>query len=441
MWPNPDCSTDPGTAGRVAYAAYDAVGVLAALLCVPAAPYLLWRGYGTNCGERLGRLPAALRSLPARPVWIHAASVGETRAVAPLVARVRAGAPGLPIVVSTTSTTGRGVAARELTPDAVTLLPVDALGIADRVVGAVRPRCLVLVETEIWPNLLRGAARRAVPVVLVSGRISARAFARYRLVRPLLRAALAHVARFGMQTAADAERIVTLGAPAERVEVTGSLKGAGVAAGDGEPPLGGLTGRPVLVAASTQPGEEEFVLAACAELWAAHPSLLLVMAPRRPERFTAAAQAIERMGLRLCRRSAGDGAVGADMQVLLLDTVGELVRFLPLGVGVFVGGTIAALGGHNVLEPAGFGRPVAFGPHVQNVADAAGALRDAGGGMMVREPAELARLWRRLLDEPETAREMGARARTVATADAAVVERTWALLAPHLAPHGDGDVT
>lgn len=422
---------DRSCAARLADAGYDVAGGLAALLCLPALPYLLWRGYGDHWAERLGRMPASLRGLAAAPVWIHAASVGETRAAGLLVDRLRAAAPGVPIVLSTTSTTGRAVAERDVRPDAVTLLPVDALRIVDHVLRAVRPRCLVLIETEIWPGLLRAAARLRVPIVVVSGRISPRAFSRYRRVRWLLRPALGRVARFGMQTAADAERIVALGAPADRVGVTGSLKAGRVApATIDAPPIGGLSRRPVLVAASTQPGEEEFVLAACAAIWAERPDVLLVVAPRRPERFDMVARILADAGRRVQRRSAGDGAVSAEAEVFLLDTVGELVRFLPVACAVFVGGTIAPLGGHNVLEPAVYGKPVAFGPHTENVEEAARALCEGGGAVVVRQADDLGRLWRGLLASPEGADEMGRRAFAVAGADVRVIERTWALVAP-----------
>jgi 3-deoxy-D-manno-octulosonic-acid transferase len=198
-------------------------------------------------------------------------------------------------------------------------------------------------------------------------------------------------------------------------------------------PIGGLEDRPVLIAASTQPGEEEFVLTACRDLLVTHPDLLLLIAPRRPERFDAVAELLERAGLRHERRSAMGQSVAPQTQVLLLDTVGELLRVLPCGLAAFVGGSIAPLGGHNVLEPAAYAKPVAFGPHTETVADAAEELYLAGGGVMVQEPEDLAKLWRSLLDDPERAREMGERARAVAEARAMAVERTWDLVAPYLA--------
>lgn len=420
-------------AGRLAYAGYDAAGALAAVVALAGLPYLLWRGFGDGLAERLGVLPPAFRGLAAPPVWIHAASVGETLAASPLAARLRERCPGVPLVTSSTTVTGRETSRRELRPEALLLLPVDPLFLVDRAMRAVRPRCLLLVETEIWPGLLRAAARVGAPVVMVSGRISERALRRYLRVAPLFRAALSCIDRFGMQTAADAERIVRLGAVPDRVEVTGSLKGGRVppAAGRGEP-LAGLVGRPVLVAASTQPGEEEFVLDACAGLWERVPNLLLVLAPRRPERFDSVASLLGARGLRFERLTAARGGVSAGARVLLIDTVGELAGFFPCATATFVGGTVAAIGGHNVLEPAAYGKAVAFGPHTENVSEAVDDLLKSGGGAVVRRTGELALLWQKLLEDAGEAQRMGRRAREVTDARAAVVDRTWALLAAHL---------
>jgi 3-deoxy-D-manno-octulosonic-acid transferase len=417
---------------QLAYLGYDALGALGAVAAVPALPWLLMRGYGGGAGERLGRLPAAARHLTERPLWLHCASVGETRSAAPLVSRLRERAPRRPLVVSTTTLSGRAVARDDLGADVATLLPVDALHIVDRVFRTVRPRALVLVETELWPGLLRAAAAVGAPVAMVSGRLSARALARYRWAGPLFPAALAHVSAFAMQTGADAERIIALGAAPERVRVTGSLKASTAPAAAAPPPLDGLAQRRVLVAASTQPGEEEFVLRAFAALQPLYRDTLLILAPRRPERFDAVAGLAATSGLPWQRRSALAGAVGSDVAVLVLDTLGELVRFFPAAWAVFVGGTVAPLGGHNVLEPAAHGRPVAFGPHTANVAAAAAALCAAGGGAVVHTPAELAEHWVGLLALRAAADAAGARARAALTASADALERTWEMVMPLL---------
>jgi len=428
--PRPLPRPSPLTA-RLAYWGYDAVGVAAALMAVPAWPWLRQRGLGDGLAERLGRIPGAA-ALAAPPLWLHCASVGETLSAAPLVARLRARCPQRPLVVSTTSVTGRAVARDELHADVATLLPLDALHVVDRVFRRLRPRALLVVETELWPGLLRAATRVGAPTAIVSGRVSAAAVERYRLAGPLLPAALAQVAAFGMQTAEDAARIVALGAPPERVRVTGSLKAARLAVDEAPPPLGGLDGRRVLVAASTQPGEEAFVLQAFAALRRVYRDALLIVAPRRPERFDDVAALLDGAGVRWARRSGLATEVPAEVQVLLLDSVGELARFFGAAWAVFVGGTVAPLGGHNVLEPAAYGRPVAFGPHLDNVAAAAAALCDADAAEVVHTPGALAEYWDGLLVRREAATAAGARARVVAAARAESLERTWELVAPLL---------
>jgi 3-deoxy-D-manno-octulosonic-acid transferase len=422
----------------LSYAVYDLLGTVVGLMAVPFLPLLALSRYGRGLGERLGWLPPAVRALR-RPVWLHAASVGEVLAAEPLVQQLRRQRPDLAIVLSTTSIAGRETARSRLLVDAVMLLPVDHRWIVGSVLRRLQPRCLIIVETEMWPALIRGAARRAVPCIIVSGRISEGAAARYVWVRQLIRAMLAHVSVCAMQTDADAARIVALGAPLARVRVVGSLKFAREAGAiEGTATMSKIAtllgARPLLVAASTHPGEEQLVLDASAPLWAEQAELLLVIAPRRPERFDEVAQLLTRAGMRHERRSRVHAAVQATTQVLLLDTLGELLDVLPVARGVFVGGTIAPVGGHNVLEPAIFGKPVAFGPHIGNVTAAARALLDGGGAVEVRDAAQLSAEWRRLLTHPQAAVEMGRCGRAVVAARAAVAEQTFDVVRPYLGP-------
>lgn len=419
-----------GIAGFVAYALYDLLGAVLSLAVLPLLPLTRLR---IGLGERLGRLPDSARGIEP-PLWLHAASVGEVLAAEPLLRRLREAHPDMAVVVSTTSLTGRATARERLPANAVFLLPADVRWAVARVLCRLRPRALVIVETEIWPALLRAAAGCAVPVALVSGCVSARSAARYARIRPLVRAALSRVGAFAMQTEADAARIVSLGANPQRVAVTGNLKFArglprlGTARGKALPDTGG---RPVLVAASTHPGEEALVLGACAGLWAAHPDLLLVVAPRRPERFDEV-EALLRGGAASHERRSRIGgeapAVRAETRVLLLDSIGELLDLLPSARGVFVGGTIAPVGGHNVLEPALFSKPAAFGPETANVAEAAESLLAAGAAVRVHDAAELAAHWGRILAEPETASAMGAAAAAVLASQVEVIERTFAVV-------------
>jgi 3-deoxy-D-manno-octulosonic-acid transferase len=418
------------SSSRLAYAAYDAAGILLGICTAPFLALLLTR-HGRNLSERLGRMPSDGRGLH-HPVWIHAASVGEVLAAAALIDEVRRHWPDRHILVSTTSLAGRETARARAGADAVTLLPLDIRPVVERVMRSVRPSGLVLVETEIWPALIRAAARQGVPCVMVSGRVSERAAARYAWVRWLTRPVLAQVNAFAMQTDGDAARIVALGAPPERVQVIGSLKyarGNGVNSAAQQAAAAHASamvdGRPLLIAASTHSGEEQMAVDACVPLWREHPDLLLLVAPRRPERFDEVDQSLVRTGLLWERRSRLSGAVGRATQVLLLDTLGELPNLLPAARGVFVGGTIVPVGGHNVLEPALFGKPAAFGPFTANVAAAADALLEHSAAVRVHSVAELRTAWEALLRSPRLAEEMGARGRAVVAARSAVARRTF----------------
>jgi 3-deoxy-D-manno-octulosonic-acid transferase len=423
----------PASAPSWSYAAYDLATTAVGLAVLPLVPFVLFSRHGRGLSERLGRLPPAVRRVR-RPIWVHAASVGEVLAAQPLIEALRTDRADVPIVVSTTSVPGRETARARLSVDAVMLLPVDVRWIVESVLRRVQPACLVIVETEIWPALIRAAARRRVPVCMVSGRVSAAAAARYARLRWLTRPVLSQVSAFAMQTAADAARIVELGAPPARVHVLGSLKFAREATAPASVdtpdavPWMRVNGRPLLVAASTHAGEERLVLDACAELWAAHPDVLLLIAPRRPERFDEVDQLLARAGARHVRRSQLHGAVDRTTRVLLLDTLGELPTVLPAAAAVFVGGTIVPLGGHNVLEPALFGKPVAFGPYTANVAAAAEALLNGLAATRVTGAAALAAEWQRLLEQPAAAAAMGARGRAIVAAHAEVAARTAELV-------------
>ncbi len=411
-----------------AHLAYD-IAVSAALAL--AVPWLWYRGAAEGLGERLGNVPLPRGGFTERPLWMHAASVGETRAALPLFERLRQRSPSVPWIVSNTTVTGRAVARREMQPAVSTLLPVDSLRIVDRVFARARPRALIVVENEIWPGMLRAADAAGASIVLVSARMSPRALRRYLRVKPLFRAALGRVDAICAQSEDDAARWRELGAPAERVHVTGNLKAGGADLAPG-PPAIELGDRVVLVAASTQPGEESFVLDACERVWRAHPEALLVLAPRRPERFDEVATLLERRGMSYRRLSASETAMPMESQVLLVDTLGELAGFFPGARGAFVGGTVAPIGGHNVLEPASVGVAVSFGPNLDNVRASARALCSATAAVSVSSPADLAAHWGEMAASADSAREMGGRARAVAADLADAVPATLAVIEPLL---------
>ncbi len=426
----PEARSGEMRAGSVSMRLYDALGRAVAILGRPLLPLLAVSRVGAGLSERLGELPPAVRALAGRrPFWLHAASVGEALACGPLVTALRERWPDLPVMLTTTSLTGREAARRLPGVDAVMLLPLDLRPLVTAALRVLRPGALLIVETEIWPALLRAAAEAGIPAMVVSGRVSERASRRYRLIRPLLRDTFRCVTAFGMQTETDAERVLALGAERVRVHITGSLKYARLLpSATGRRSLPGTAGRPVVVAASTQPGEEEVVLEAHAALAVEQPDCVLLLAPRRPERFAEVAALLQGRGLCWQRRSSLGEGVEARTQVVLLDSLGELPTLLGGARAVFVGGTISPLGGHNVLEPAAAGTPVCFGPHTENVAEAAASLVAAGGGAVVRNANELQALWLRLLADPDAARAMGAAARRVVEARARVLVDTLALV-------------
>jgi 3-deoxy-D-manno-octulosonic-acid transferase len=407
-------------------------------------PWFLWKGrasgkYLRTFRERMGRLPVYLNLDGDRSIWIHAVSVGEVLAARPLVPALRERFPGHRIFLSTTTMTGNQVAKKSLRGiDGLFYAPFDFPRAVRRALEVVNPSLLVLVETELWPNLIHEAGRRGARIALVNGRISPRSFPRYRRVRRLLGTVLSEIDLFLMQGEAHAERIRAMGAPSDRVHVTGNLKFDAVEAG--RPPErlvrlihGGGAPRPLWVAGSTVGGEEELVLSAFHRVRERVPQARLLVAPRHPERFASVPALIESAGFRCLRRSALDPAAWADGEVLLLDTLGELAQLYALASVVFVGGSLVPAGGHNILEPAIAGKPVVVGPHMENFQEIADTFRAEGAMVQVTSAEELAReVSALLLDEPRR-RGLGERARGLVGRNRGAVSRTTDALAPLVA--------
>lgn len=403
------------------------LAALLALLGLPvgAATLALRPGLREGLGERLGRHPGA--GAPGA-VWVHGASVGEIAAALRLVDAL--GARGETVVASTTTVTGRA-RVRAARPELLAgLAPLDHPWVVAAALRRVRPSALVLVETELWPAWIAAAADRGVPVLVASGRLSDRSFPRYRRVRRLLAPTLRRLAAVGARSAEDAERFRALGVPATRVRVTGDLK---LEPDAQAPALAPTLARafddvPVLVAGSTHPGEEEAALAALGAAEAEGFALALVVAPRRPERFEAVAAHLQASGRRVQRRSGPEAlAPLRPGEVLLLDSVGELDAVWSRAAVAFVGGTLAPVGGHNLLEPLRHGRPVLFGPHTANVRDAAALLRETGAGRGVADADALARAVVATLRDAGAA-ERAARGRHALEAHRGTTARTLALL-------------
>jgi 3-deoxy-D-manno-octulosonic-acid transferase len=397
--------------------------------------------------ERLGFLPESVHThlgtvagegtgTPAGgSIWLHAVSVGEVLAVTALARKLAERFPGRRLLVSTTTPAGQALARERLAfADAIFYFPLDQPGPVRRAFDAVAPAIVVVVETEIWPNFLREARRRGVPVVFVNGRISERSYTRTRRWQPLaggfFQRVLADARLFLMQSDADLRRLLDLGADPSRVVLTGNLKY------DVPPPAPGplvawlelqaQARRPLLVAGSVVAGEEEAVLTAFAAVRQKSPCALLILAPRKPERFEAAAYIIVGHGVGILRRSKMDFSqrLGEQTAVLLLDSVGELAGLYQLADLVFVGGSLVPAGGHNILEPAWFGKAPFFGAHMENFCDMARLFVESGAGQEVGSAEDLGRRWMELLENPAKREEMGRAARLLVERNQGATERT-----------------
>jgi len=440
---------------------------LAALLLVP---YWFVQGlrngkYLSNLGERLGFSFPALAKLPANStgaIWIHAVSVGEALSGITLARRLKETYPHRPLIISTTTQTGQALA-RDRMPfaDAVIYFPLDWAFCVRRALNAVRPSVVLVLETEIWPNFLREAGRRKIPVLFVSGRISDRSFARYQrylgvfgfFLRPFLGNALSNASAFLMQSEKDAQRVRAMGATADRVLLSGNLKY------DLElpapTPLSNWlaaeikrSGRsPIIVAGSVVATEEPHALIAFGTLQGEYPKALLVLAPRKPECFDEAAEFIDESHRKFIRRSqlpiAGpsqsqavnppaSSTIPSDVTVLLIDSIGELASLYALADGAFVGGSLVSSGGHNILEPAAFGKIPVFGPSMENFSEIASRFVSAGAAIQVESPEDAGVAWIELFRDPERMKKMGETARHLVADSRGATDRAMAEIAKRL---------
>lgn len=394
----------------VIHACYTAGLTVALATYLPVAVYRrLTRGVRLHLRERfgLGATPG-----PGPCGWIHAVSVGEALAAAPLVDALHRAYPELPLVVTTVTETGARIV-RERFAGVAThrFFPLDFPGASRRVVAALDPMFLVCMETEIWPNTLRAVARRGVPVMIANGRLSDRSFPGYRRVRRFLRPILEYVRVFAMRSEEDARRMIALGAPPERVFVTGNLKHEPMADAAGSADLwrrllGLGPHQPLWIAGSTHDGEEAVVLDAHRRVRADHPDLVLAIAPRRPERVEDVVRLVEARGLKATRRSELP-RTGPRSEVIVVDTVGELAQMYTVAEVVFVGGSLIPHGGHNMIEAALRSKPTLYGPHTANFREEAALLVEVGAAAVVRDVAELAGALGLLLRDPERRAQWG----------------------------------
>ena len=416
------------------------------LLLILASPFILAlllvkKRCRPGLWQRLGRLPegTAAQWGDGRTIWVHAVSMGEATAAVPLVQQLKMHYPEARIVVSTVTETGRETIQKKLAGQAEHLyFPLDFRRAVRSVLDAVRPRLLIIVETELWPNFLREAAARRIPVVLANGRLSTDSFAGYLRLRPFFSRVLAAFTCCSMQTDRDVERIIRLGADPARVVRTGNLKydqvsvSASAAPGQIAKRDLGLTEREDLfVAGSTHPGEEEAVLDCYRRLLDVTPSLTLVLAPRHIERADAVCAAARLRGFEAVRRTAPPVArtTASGPRVIVLDTRGELASLYREATLVFVGGSLVDVGGHSPLEPAVWGKAVVFGPHMDHFAEVADQLISRGAGIQVRNAGEMAEAMTILLKDRAKLAERGRAAYQLVLENRGAVARTVALIA------------
>jgi 3-deoxy-D-manno-octulosonic-acid transferase len=424
------------------------------------SPYFLFRGlidgkYLGHVRERLGwRFPQELRvgtgrGLHEGTIWIHAVSVGEVLAAYPLAKQLKERYRERRLVVSTTTATGQKLARERMRfADAIFYFPLDWRGPVRRALERVRPGAVIIVETEIWPNFMRECRRTGAPVIFVNGRLSERSFRGFRraisfsggTLRGFLKRVLSDATLFLMQSEQDASRLLELGADAQRVIVAGNLK---YDLGDTpETPLSSWLAeelarnqrQPVLVAGSVMANEEVQILRAFAEVERQFPHALLILAPRKPDRFDEAARIIAESHPGLVRRSnitlngTGSKVLSAPGSVLLLDSVGELASIYRLADAVFVGGSLVPGGGHNILEPAAFSKVPVYGPSMENFREMAGKFLDANAAVQVNTPEELGTAWIGLLKDDMRAMRMGAAARALVDRNRGATARVLALI-------------
>ncbi|MBN1268286.1 MAG: 3-deoxy-D-manno-octulosonic acid transferase [Kiritimatiellae bacterium] len=422
---------------------YNVLFILGFILLLPRFLYRMIRrgGYGRNFLERFGCYRPEVRARLAEGgrVWIQAVSVGEIFVAFQFVDRLRAQRPGLRFVLSTTTSTGHAIAEKKIGPeDVLVYFPLDTPLVTRRVLGLIRPAALVLVECELWPNLIRLAKRRGVPVALINGRISEHSYRGYRRLRFFTSRLLPLADLFCVQSRKDEERLAALGAPRDRLKVMGSAKyevaqpdPAGEArAREVLARVGFADGRLVLLGGSTWAGEEGALLDTYQALRAEFPDLALVLVPRHAERAGEVVREIEGRGLTLVRRSRLEDARGARPDVLLIDTTGELKDLYACATVIFVGKSLTQHGGQNVIEPALHAKPIIVGPNMQNFPVVSEDFLLADALVQVGDAAGLTAAVREFLADPARRAAYGERAARLVREKAGAVEATVDLIVP-----------
>jgi 3-deoxy-D-manno-octulosonic-acid transferase len=424
---------------------YNTLLTLGLILASPffALKILTTSRYRRGLSQRLGVRYHGVRkrAIREKPLWIHAASVGEVLGSLPIIKGIAQSKPHLPILLSTMTSTGNEMAEKRAPGvEAVTFFPVDHPWVVKRTISQVDPRVFLMVETEIWPNFLTELGRRKIPVVLLNGRISTRSFQWYKRFHFIFDSPLSTIAAFCMQSISDAQRIIEMGANPERVTVTGNVKF------DQSPPeitqrekeallraLGLQPVQPIFIAGSTHRGEEEFVLKVYRRLSREYPDLILILAPRHLERLAEIETLLQRENIAWKRKSRFPGKEEEEKpSVILLDTMGELFRLYSIGTLIFVGGSLARKGGHNILEPLFFEKPVLFGPHMDNFREISEEVLKREAGFQISETEEMIHRCKSLLEDTSLRSIMGKRGCEIIQANRGATRKTLEMVSQFL---------
>lgn len=421
------------------YAVFNTLIIIIAVAVSPLIGLILLvrRKYRSGFFQKCGFYPRGLfpSPPPVRPVWVHAVSVGEVMASVPFIREIQTTLPDQPLYVSTVTETGFQTATANLKHvDAIFYFPFDFPFIVRKAVSRINPKLFIALETEIWPNLLRELGKRNIPSLIISGRISSVSFKRYYFFRWFFKRVLENVSCFCMQTENDAARITRMGALPERVTVSGNIKF------DQQIPaitreqksrlyteLNISTRQKVFIAGSTHKGEEETVAAVYGMLREIFPDLVLIIAPRHPERFAEVETLLKSRGIDFIKKTglAGTGTVPG---VVLLDTIGELSKLYSISTIVFVGGSLVPVGGHNVLEPAVFAKPVIFGPHMDNFEEISRILLAGKAAFQVSDTQDFFEKALRLLQDDALREQTGQNAFNVITENSGAIKKSMAAM-------------
>lgn len=403
---------------------YTIYNILTTLSIPFILPYLIYRvirnpRYWEGLGQRIGFLhQELLDKIRAKKVfWVHAVSVGEVMAVASLVKELKNRYPETSLLLSTVTETGNRTA-RQLLPeiDYFFYFPFDFYWVTKKVVSTIKPGLFILTETEIWPNILRELEKREIPVVMVNGRISSFSFKKYSIVRPFIKEVLKNIDIFCMQTNYDADHIMRLGAPSERVKRTGNMKFdqqllSLEKAKDYKKELGISPSAPILIAGSTHRGEEAYIVEAFERLKERYPELILIIVPRHPERSDEVSSLLNKRGIPFIKWTQRQNIVarGGDYKTstIIIDTIGVLSSLYSIATVVFIGGTLVPVGGQNILEPARWGKVILYGPYMDNFRELSDIFISEGAAVQIKGPEELASTISMLLDDRDIRIEMG----------------------------------